>query len=231
MAICPGGGYVAVGTRTSATRTNTNVYVVRTDSTGWTIWEHTYDILQLGLPDEGIAIVEVSQPDAGFVVLSNTRNGPWSPALTFLKCNGFPGWSQMYRDVTGGSLRGLDLIRTATGDPGSGTAPGDLAVAGVATGSGGNEDAYLMRTNLVGGLVFGVVLQRRRPGGVPRAGRSRPAARPADRRSGGGRPLPENRRQPAGPGGPGERRQRQDHRRPATASPSMAATPPTSTTR
>lgn len=153
---CPteGPGYIAVGTFDQF-GVNPEVYVVYTPLAGGPpVWEMTYDVQAQGFEDEGIAIVEVP---GGFVFLSNTRKPgtPWMPALTFIKCSGGVAWSQVYPDALAGQdLRGRDLIRTATGAfP---MAPGDLAVAGWWF-NGANDDAFLMRTNAAGGLLWNIV--------------------------------------------------------------------------
>ncbi len=50
-------------------------------------------------------------------------------------------------------LRGHDLIQLATGNAAFGTAAGDFAVAG-SWFNGANEDAFLMRTNAAGALIW-----------------------------------------------------------------------------
>ncbi len=145
----PNPGYVAIGTQDIG-GANPDVLVVHTDVNGAPLWEVTYDVQGLGLVDEGMAIVLV--PDLGYVFLSNSWNGAWQPALTFITCKGAVQASLIYPDiVTGRDLWGNDLIRTQTGDPAFGTAPGDLAVAGWSRNAL-NEDAFLMRTDPTGVL-------------------------------------------------------------------------------
>lgn len=145
-----GQGYIAVGTFDQG-NLNPEVYVVYTPLAGGPpVWENTYDVLGFALPDEGVAIAAVH---GGFVILSNVQNGAWMPALTFIKCSGGVVWSQIYPDVVlGKDLLGKDLIRTANGD---------LAVAGV-WWNGNDEDAFLMRTNPAGGLLWNIAYN---PGG------------------------------------------------------------------
>ncbi len=141
---CGTPGYIAVGT--SDDGINPQTYVVFTDPTGAPGWEFVYDIQGPGLPDEGVAIVEL--PNAGgFVFLSNTLvNGVWMPALTHISCSGgAPLWSNVYPDaLAGNDLYGRDLIRTANGD---------YAVAGTWF-NGADEDAFLMRVNAAGVLIW-----------------------------------------------------------------------------
>ncbi len=150
-----GPGYIAVGTYDQFGLA-AEVYVVYTDPNGAAYWEMTYDVQGQGYEDEGMALVEVN---GGFVILSNVRKqggGPWMPALTFIKCHGGVVWSQVYPDVAAGlDLRGNDLIQLPTGEPAVGTSPGDLAVAG-SWFNGATEDAFLMRTDANGNLIWNV---------------------------------------------------------------------------
>lgn len=119
---CPpyGPGYVAIGTVDQGGLAP-DVYVVYTNLAGARIWEIAYDVQGLGLADEGIAIAQL--PDAGgFVFLSNSLDGVWSPALTQIRCDGRLTLSRLYPDINGHDLRGRDLIRTVNSD---------FAVAGV----------------------------------------------------------------------------------------------------
>lgn len=141
--ICPGGGYIAVGTHAVGIA-NPDVYVVRTNNAGGLLWELSYDVQGGATVDEGIALAEVPGAVPAIVILSNTLvGGFWQPALTQLDCNGGFLWSRTYPSPQQ-HLRGHDLVRTAT--PGAG---GDLAVAGVAF-NGVNDDAFLMRTTAAG---------------------------------------------------------------------------------
>ncbi len=144
----PNPGYIAIGTQDIG-GPNPDVYVVYTDINGNSAagWESTYDVEGLGLQDDGMAIVSV--PNKGYVFLSNSLNGVWRPALTFIDCKGTVVWSYIYPDPFGFDLWGNDLIRTQSGDPAFGTAAGDYAVAGWSQ-NGANQDAFLMRTDANG---------------------------------------------------------------------------------
>lgn len=144
VSLCTGGGFIAVGTRNTGAASS-QVYVVRTDSAGVSIWEYVYD-LGSGSQDEGRALAELSD-GSGFVILGNNFSGAsWQTALMKINCSGTVVWTNIYRwPAFAPSIRGLDLIETRHGDSAQGTAPGDLAVAGYST-SGGNDDAFLLRT-------------------------------------------------------------------------------------
>ena len=154
---CIGGwppGYVAIGTK-DQWGADPDVYVVYTDLNGWPVWEMSYDVLIGNFADEGVAILEL--PNKGFVFLSNVLKAgvQWMPALTYIRCDGSFVRTVLYPDAASGNLWGRDLIRTRTGDPSQGTAPGDLAIAGNWQ-NGADEDAFLMRTDAGGGLLWNV---------------------------------------------------------------------------
>lgn len=142
---CPAPGYIAVGTLDNGV--DSQVYVVYTDPTGGPGWESLYNAQAgVGVPDEGIALVELPSA-AGFVILSNTQvGGAWTPVLTRISCSGAVLWSRAYPDqLAGNDLRGRDLIRTGVG--------GSFVIAGY-WWNGNNEDAFLLRTNSVGTPVW-----------------------------------------------------------------------------
>lgn len=147
-----GTGFIAVGT-SDLGAVNSEVYVVRTDRNGFTLWENNYDIGGFGRQDEGRALVELAD-GTGFVILGNTFDAGWSTALIRLDCNGNVIWTQVYRWTAGSQMRGFDLIQTQTGDAAHGTAAGDLAVAGYVSGATPNEDPFLFRTQANGALIW-----------------------------------------------------------------------------
>ncbi len=212
----PNPGYIAIGTQDIG-GPNPDVYVTYTNVLGNSAagWEATYDVEGLGLADDGMAIVSV--PGQGYVFLSNSLYGVWRPALTAIDCKGKVIWSQIYPDTLANqNLWGNDLIRTQSGDPLQGTNPGDFAVAGWwfnSTVAPGNDDAFLMRTNAAGGLIWNIAHNNQNLNeGLPRPHRGPAGARRPGCRPGGGRPADHHRGRPAGPGGAGERQHRQRRR-------------------
>jgi hypothetical protein len=144
VTLCPGGGFISVGT-TNSGAAGSQVYVVRTDAAGVTIWESAYD-LGGGNQDEGRALAEIFD-GTGFVILGNNASGAsWQAVLLRIGCNGNVVWTRNYRwPAFAPSVRGTDLIETRFGDAAHGTAAGDFAVSGFVT-TGGNDDAFLLRT-------------------------------------------------------------------------------------
>lgn len=149
--VCPTRGFIAVGT-SNAGSVNSQVYVVRTDTLGTSLWENTYD-LGGGQQDEGRALAELAD-GSGFVILGNNFSANWQTVLMKIDCSGNVVWTRNYRwSAFAPAMRGFDLIQTRYGDSAYGTAAGDLAVAGYVA-SGGNEDAFLFRTQVNGLLIW-----------------------------------------------------------------------------
>lgn len=150
VTLCPGGGFIAVGTTGQGAAAQ--VYVVRTDAAGLSLWENAYD-LGGGQQDEGRALAELSD-GSGFVVLGNNVSSSWQTVLMKIDCSGNVVWTRNYRwSALAPAMRGFDLIETRYGDSNYGTSAGDLAVAGyVATG--GNEDGFLLRTRSNGAMIW-----------------------------------------------------------------------------
>lgn len=153
---CEGGngGYIAVGTSVDAQYPlGVDVYVIRTDNSGATLWEQTYDVRGVGDDDYGTSIIELSD-GSGFIVTGTTYQSVGSGSDAFLmkiNCSGIVVWTKTYAGPT--YVTGQEVIETTTGT--GTTAPGDLVVAGWSTdASGGGEDALLFRTNSGGGIIW-----------------------------------------------------------------------------
>ncbi len=156
-------GYIAVGqTNTPTVCGNTDIYVIRTDLNGVTVWEATFNIAG---NDIGFDIVECAfappgmagfpLPAVGDLVITGTTNGPVCAAgnvnEAFLLRIDAAGvvvkWLQTY-GTAAGVERAHDLVETTTGNAAFGTAPGDLVFAGAATaGAAGPPDGYIVRAN------------------------------------------------------------------------------------
>lgn len=148
------GGYVAVGTTTPTTSTNSNVYFVRTAATGGPVLELQYD-LGPGLIDSGESIVEL-RDGSGYVIAGGTKAATTATADAFLmkiSCSGAIQWLNLYLTTALNEVA-YDVIEAASGDAAFGTAAGDLVVAGVATNPAGNTDAMLFRTRSNGNLIW-----------------------------------------------------------------------------
>lgn len=150
---CPDRGYIAIGTR------NLNfvsqVYVVRTDNSGATIWEHYYDVGFDGRPDEGYALVEL-RDGSGFITTgTSNRGGQWAAHALKIDCDGRPRFSFFYLPITTAPLRvvGHDIREAFSGD-GISTNAGDLLIAGYLEDPSLRSDAFLMRINNAGNVIW-----------------------------------------------------------------------------
>ncbi len=151
---CSGRGYVAIGTR------NVNfvpqVYVVRTNNAGATLWEHFFDVGADGGADEGFSLVEL-RDGSGFVTTGTSQRG-LGQFLHVMKidCNGdlvrsfsyFPPFSTVATRAVGHD------IREAVVGNGITTRPGDLLIAGWIDFGGAQADAVLMRLDAAFNIVW-----------------------------------------------------------------------------
>ena len=170
----PGGGsayngYIAVGTSTSLSA-NGDVYVVRTNNAGASVWEKTYDIGDAGRADIGMSIVELAD-GSGFAITGTTDLGLANYDVFILKidCQGGLVWVNTYG--TTDQEFGMDIIETTTGNPFRfpiATSAGDLVVAGQARYPSGTPplsiDAYLLRVTSTGVFIWDAVYGEASPG-------------------------------------------------------------------
>ncbi|MGE3799876.1 MAG: hypothetical protein AB7H80_02535 [Candidatus Kapaibacterium sp.] len=139
-------GYIAVGW---SLEPGSDVYVLRTDNHGTTLWEYTYDINSVGI-DVGESIVQLSD-GTGFVVVGHTTAGSNTDLfLMKIDCDGIPVWTQQY-GATSALEFGYDVIEEINSS--------DLIVAGERKTSSGS-DAYLLRTDNVGSYIWENVIDQ-----------------------------------------------------------------------
>lgn len=143
-------GYIAVG------QSSQDVYVIRTDNAGATIWEYTYDI-DGGSADVGHSIIELSN-GSGFVVTGWSHvSGSTRVFLMKINCSGLPLWTQIYNNFSAqGSYQtfGYDLVEARTGN-GSTTRAGDIIVCGHHIPDRAvTADALIFRTTSAGVLIW-----------------------------------------------------------------------------
>ncbi len=140
-----GGGYIAVGESysVSSTCSASDIYVVRTNANGTTLWSFTYNIAPF---DSATDVIETSAGDfviCGVTGPTTTCNRGRDAFLLKITSTGGVLLARRY-----GSLRdeiAWNLIETRTGN-GTTTFPGDYVVAG-STDANGNTDGYLFRTD------------------------------------------------------------------------------------
>jgi hypothetical protein len=136
------GGYVAAGNADSYGAGSSDVYLVRTDAAGDSLWTRTYGGVSL---DWSMAVEQ--NPDSGFIVAGATGSfGAGVLDVYLIKTNaaGDSLWTRTY----GGAEADKGFLMQRTAD-------GGYIVVGV-TGSygAGGEDVYLIKTNSQGDAEF-----------------------------------------------------------------------------
>jgi len=156
VSACPGaaGGFIAVGT-TFAPGATPDVLLVRTDPTGVTVWERTYDIGP-GRVDFGLALAE-AKDGSGYVVtgFSGAAGTGFDVLLMKVDCAGEPVWANTYSGPGPLPEGGFDVVEAKTGTAALGTNPGDILVAGLAVNpANGTRDSMLLRTRADGTMIW-----------------------------------------------------------------------------
>ena len=142
MAVTPSadGGYVACGSTSSFGNNNSQIYLVKYNNEGDTLWTRTYDFGNL---DYGNAIQLTS--DGGFIVAGRTFTGTVNyDDLLLLKvsADGTTEWAKAYG---GGETDQASSVRQ--------TADGGYIAAGYSVSFGaGLEDIYLVKTSANGDI-------------------------------------------------------------------------------
>lgn len=146
-------GYIAVGTSYSP-RGNGDVHVVRTNDNGSVLWEYTYDINNEYSDDRGWSIIELAD-GSGFAITGETTDchGETDVFLMKIDCRGNWLWTREY-GTPEAAEGGHDLIEATTGDADWNTAAGDIVIAGYTFSANGTRDAYLIRVDANGGMIW-----------------------------------------------------------------------------
>ena len=136
------GGYIAAGWTSSYGAGRDDIYLIRTDSAGDTLWTRAY-----GGPDPDLGFSVRQTADRGYVVAGGTRSlgaGSWDVILIKADSIGDAVWVQTYGDTDpdlGFSVRE--------------TADGGYIIAGRSRSYGaGGDDVYLIRTDDAGDTVW-----------------------------------------------------------------------------
>lgn len=154
------GGYIACGETFSTDDdcAESDAYVVRTDNHGAHVWEKSYHI---GGNDSATDVIEYT--DGTFIVIGVTDNDPdicWrSRDLFVLRLDPCGNVLQVRTFGTEETDEiGWDVIETRSGDPGHGTNPGDLVIAGYTTLAPppGARDAWLIRIDQAFNPIWGI---------------------------------------------------------------------------
>lgn len=140
------GGYVVVGHQ--GLFGQEDIYLIRTDSVGDTLWTSTYK----GLGGEEAYVVQQT-PDGGFIIAGNTGFGNclnispcYDVLLLKIDADGGPAqWAKTYK--FGSEIEfGFSMLQTTDG--------GYVLSGSTYNTSSGQQDAYLMKTNNTGGVLW-----------------------------------------------------------------------------
>ncbi len=142
-AVCDahGGGYMIAGYTTSFGAGDEDVYVIKLDSAGDTVWTRTYGGVK---PDEGYSICATS--DGNYVISGRTDSyGSGYNDLYLIKIDagGDTVWTRVYGD----SLYEWGQSVCETGD-------GNIGICGTKWGDSDNLDIYVVKVSPAGGLVW-----------------------------------------------------------------------------
>ena len=136
------GGYIIVGERTFAPWDSTNVYLIKVDSLGGSIWERTYG----GLDNDGGFSVQQTQ-DHGYIVAGYTYSmGLGDPDAYLIRTNsqGIAIWERTYGGLDGDRAYSVD--RTSDG--------GYVMVGDTWSFGAGRSDVYLVKTDSLGDTLW-----------------------------------------------------------------------------
>ncbi len=137
------GGYVATGNADSYGAGSSDVYLVRTNAAGDSLWTRTYGGVGL---DWSMAVEQT--PDSGLIVAGATGSfGAGNLDVYLIKTNaaGDTLWTRTYGGAE--ADKGFSMQRTADG--------GYVMVGVTGSYGAGGEDVYLIKTNSQGDAEFG----------------------------------------------------------------------------
>jgi hypothetical protein len=140
----PDSGYVLVGTTDSWGAGMDDVYLVKTDADGDTIWTRTYGGLN---GDYGYQVLE-TPPDSGYVIVGNTYSfgsGDSDVYLIKTDARGDSVWTRTFGGIAGDFGYGLAMTSPQAG----------YMIAGSTRSFGaGSYDAYVIRADDVGSALW-----------------------------------------------------------------------------
>ena len=136
------GGYIIVGVTASYGAGGNDVYLIKTDASGDTLWTKTYG----GAGDDGGWCVQQT-PDGGYIIgglTSSFGQGAWDVWLIKTNASGDTLWTKTY----GGPRADVGFSVQQTSD-------GGYIVVGYTQSYGaGNEDVYLIKTDASGDTLW-----------------------------------------------------------------------------
>jgi hypothetical protein len=136
------GGYILSGSTWSYGPASENLYLVKTNSNGDTLWTKAFG----GNNIEGNASVQQTF-DGGYIIVSGTRSfgaGNGDVYLIKTDLNGVIQWTKTYGGINGDGAYSVKQ-----------TIDGGFIIAGSTNSSGsGNSDVYLIKTNTMGAPIW-----------------------------------------------------------------------------
>ncbi len=142
VVITPDHGYMIAGYTNSYGAGNKDFYLIRTDSSGDTLWTRTY-----GGAGDDLAWSAAAVPDGGFIVSGRTASsgaGSWDVWLIRIDDDGDMIWNRTFGG--GGWDSGKEVLCTADGG---------FIVNGYTMSSGaGQTDYYMLKTDASGNLLW-----------------------------------------------------------------------------
>lgn len=141
------GGYVLTGMATSFADTLGDVYLVKVNANGDTLWSWTYGSNLTDAMDQANSVQQTS--DNGYIIAGVTVSNSQGEYALLIKTdsNGVIQWSKLYGNgTTSSDAQAQAVVQTADGG---------YAFAGYISNYGaGDDDYYLVKTNATGDTVF-----------------------------------------------------------------------------
>ena len=134
--------YIIVGSTSSFGPNGYNMFVVKIDSLGDTIWQKTYGTIY---DDGGEDVINTS--DGGYIVVGGTVSGGAYSSVIYmykLNSNGDSIWAQNYGKKT--SNGAFQVLQTSNS--------GFIIIGSTSNGTINSRDVYLIKTNSIGDTIW-----------------------------------------------------------------------------